>query len=65
MRDEYLLIRTLRMLKTGVAQNRPAAVPEIVWDVVKDCLSVDPNVRPTAKVMSEKFEKLYEGFLGC
>lgn len=53
------------MLKTGVAQIRPAAVPEIVWDAVKDCLSVDSNARPTAEVMSEKFEKLYEGFLGC
>jgi hypothetical protein len=61
MRHEYQLIRTLERLKTGVAHvHRPALVPEIVWDALQDCLSVNPEARPTAEELLKKFEELYE-----
>ena len=51
MRDEFELIRTLRELKSGrLAQlDRPEKVPEVVWVLLQDCLSIEPQARPTAQ----------------
>jgi hypothetical protein len=60
MRNEYELIRTLRMLKSGqLAQlEQPEEVPAPVWAILRDCLKVEPQARPTTDMLLAGFEAL-------
>jgi len=57
MRDEYELIRALRQLKMGRSAqlDRPEEVPPNVWARLQNCLSIDPQVRPTAEALLASF----------
>ncbi|KIM71810.1 hypothetical protein PILCRDRAFT_16705 [Piloderma croceum F 1598] len=57
MRDEYALIIMLRQLKMGqLAQlDQPEEVPAGVWTILQDCLSLEPQARPTAEELLARF----------
>ena len=58
MRNVYELLVTLRKLKLRqLAQlDRPEEVPAAVWALLRDCLSVEPQGRPTAKKLLAGFD---------
>ncbi|KIM79286.1 hypothetical protein PILCRDRAFT_10438 [Piloderma croceum F 1598] len=59
MRDEYELIRALRQLKMGRSAqlDRPEEVLPNVWVRLQNCLSINPQVRPTAEVLLASFSE--------
>jgi len=60
IRHPYKLITTLQQLKSGklVEFERPDGMPADVWAVLYDCLNIDPDARPTATTLLERFRAL-------
>jgi hypothetical protein len=60
MRYEYELIKMLRKLKMGqlVQLIQPEGVPMTVWAVLQECLSINPQARPTTQNILASFEEL-------
>jgi hypothetical protein len=60
IQNVYELIRTLRKLKSGqLAQlEQPEGVPASVWAILRDCLKVEPQARPTTDMLLAGFEAL-------
>lgn len=57
LRNKYQVLAMLRKLRTrGIAgMERPASVPRYIWEAISDCLSVDPQDRPTASTLLGRF----------
>lgn len=57
-KNKFEVMITLQKLRNlEIEMERPASVLAIVWDNISDCFAVDPQDRPTAGELVERFEK--------
>lgn len=57
LRNVYQVLSMLRKLQNGEIAHieRPVSVPGHIWGAISDCLSVNPQDRPTAAMLLARF----------
>jgi len=60
MKNEYELVTTLLRFRKGLLKHLelPNEVPAPVCALLQDCLSADPQMRPTAKEVLARVDQL-------
>ncbi|KAJ7388181.1 hypothetical protein OS493_039356 [Desmophyllum pertusum] len=50
-------------IERGYRMECPDGCPNKVYDVMRDCWDIDPNQRPTFKIIFKKLDEVYRSFL--